>query len=147
MSAEPFWQNKPLNELSDAEWELLCDGCGKCCLAKLEDSATGEVHYTRVACRLLDIETCVCRDYERRLEKVKNCVHLSKDNIDNISWLPGTCAYRLRHEGKQLFEWHPLVSGSRETVHKAGISVQGWALAGQYVHPDGLSEHIVQWVD
>ena len=147
MQEMAFWETKALAELDESEWEALCDGCGLCCLAKIEDSDDGEISFTRVACRLLDTERCSCKDYDKRIEKVPDCLLLSADNIDSIAWLPSTCAYRLRNEGKPLYEWHPLISGSSETVHSAGVSVRGRVISEQFVHPDGLEEHIVHWVE
>lgn len=121
----PFWKTKSLEQLSRSEWESLCDGCGKCCLSKLEDEDTGEIHWTSVVCRLFDAESCRCRDYARRNEKVPDCVKLTPANVRTISWLPRTCAYRLVARGEDLPSWHPLVSGRAETVHEAGISVRG----------------------
>jgi uncharacterized protein len=125
MSDAPFWKTKTLSEMSLSEWESLCDGCGKCCLSKLEDEDTGEIHWTSVACRLFDSGACKCRDYPNRTKKVHDCVQLTPDNVGTISWLPSTCAYRLVHEGRDLFDWHPLISGSAKTVHEAGVSVRG----------------------
>lgn len=143
---DPFWE-KPLDALDQNEWEALCDGCGRCCLAKLEDEDSGEVLFTRVACHLLDTEQCRCRDYDNRLKKVHDCLRLSQDNISTIGWLPTTCAYRLRHEGKPLFDWHPLISGSTQSVHDAGISVRGRVISERHVHPDSLEEHVVNWIE
>jgi uncharacterized protein len=125
MSDAPFWKTKSLTEMIPSEWESLCDGCGKCCLSKLEDEDTGEIHWTSVACRLFDSGACKCRDYSNRTKKVHDCVQLTPENVGTISWLPATCAYRLVNEGKDLFDWHPLISGSPNTVHEAGISVRG----------------------
>jgi uncharacterized protein len=127
----PFWKTKSLEELSQPEWESLCDGCGKCCLAKLEDEDTGEIHWTSVACRLFDAATCRCSDYEHRLERLADCVRLTPQNVRTIPWLPSTCAYRIVAAGGDLPAWHPLVSGDRESVHRAGISVRGRISAGE----------------
>ncbi|SDK46825.1 YcgN family cysteine cluster protein [Aliiruegeria lutimaris] len=120
-----FWEKLPLEKLTQPEWEALCDGCGKCCLNKLEDADTGEVAFTRVACRLLDDDTCRCAHYENRHQFVPDCVTLTSENIQtNAYWMPSTCAYRLLAEGKPLPSWHYLVSGDRNMVHTAGISVR-----------------------
>lgn len=111
--------------MSREEWESLCDGCGKCCLAKLEDEETGTIHWTSVGCRLFDPQTCRCKDYENRAQRVDDCVRLTPQNVAEIDWLPSTCAYRLVAEGRDLFWWHPLVSGDRQTVHRAGMSMRG----------------------
>ncbi len=124
----PFWRHKTLREMTTEEWESLCDGCGLCCMLKLEDEDTGVVYLTRIACQLLDIGTCRCADYGNRHAKVADCLRLTPELVDELSWLPETCAYRLVGEGKDLAWWHPLVSGSRETVHEAGVSVRPWAL-------------------
>lgn len=121
----PFWLTKTLDTLTPGEWESLCDGCGRCCLVKLEDEDTGAILKTDIACKLLDAGSCRCRSYERRQEKVHDCIKLTPDTVREIPWLPSTCAYRLVREGKPLRPWHPLVSGSPDTVHEAGISVRG----------------------
>jgi uncharacterized cysteine cluster protein YcgN (CxxCxxCC family) len=123
-----FWE-KPLADLSREEWEALCDGCGKCCLHKLEDADTGEVHATSVACKLLDTHSARCTNYRGRRAFVPDCIRLSANNVARMGWLPKTCAYRLRAEGKPLFDWHPLISGDPESVHRAGISVRGWTIS------------------
>jgi uncharacterized cysteine cluster protein YcgN (CxxCxxCC family) len=141
----PFWKAKRLEELSLAEWESLCDGCGKCCLLKLEYEDTGEIDRTNVACRLLDPATCRCRDYANRRALVEDCIHLTPDMIHNLSWLPATCAYRLIGEGHDLPWWHPLVSGDAETVHLAGISVRCRVISEDEAGP--LEQHVVDWLD
>ena len=140
-----FWENKPLAEMTEEEWELLCDGCGRCCLVKLEDEDTGELHYTDVACRLLDCEACRCTDYRNRIERVPSCLRVSVDNIAEADWLPPTCAYKLLHENKGLKWWHPLVSGTTDTVHEAGISVRGRVISESLVADNDLEDRCVAW--
>jgi uncharacterized cysteine cluster protein YcgN (CxxCxxCC family) len=141
--SKPFWE-KPLTSLSPKEWEALCDGCGKCCLNKLEDEDTGQVVTTRVACRLLDGETCQCSQYDIRHQFVPECIVLTPKTIeDHMYWLPHTCAYRLRAQGTPLYDWHPLISGSVQTVHDAGVSVQGWTVPENEVHEDEWEDHII----
>ena len=128
--APRFWERKPLKKLNEKEWEALCDGCGKCCLNKLEDEDTGEVALTRVACRLFDDETCRCTQYPIRHQFVPECIVLKLDNLDTHAyWMPETCAYRLLYEGKPLYDWHPLISGRAESVHEAGISLQNYTVS------------------
>lgn len=141
-----FWEHKTLEELSNSEWEALCDGCARCCLHKLEDDETGEIVYTRVVCRLLDQDRCQCTAYAERRALVPTCLWLTPALARELEWLPSTCAYRLVAAGEPLPEWHPLVSGSRDSVHEAGISVRGKVLSEDWVHPDGFDEHIVRWV-
>ncbi|MGE5546655.1 MAG: YcgN family cysteine cluster protein [Solirubrobacterales bacterium] len=131
--------------MSEAEWEALCDGCGKCCLHKLEDEDTGEIAYTNVACRLLNLGTCRCKDYDNRKRHVPDCVRLDPAQVGFLTWLPTTCAYRLLAEGQDLPWWHPLVSGDPNTVHQAGVSVRGRVIAENRAGP--LEHHIVEWVD
>ncbi|MGF1683331.1 YcgN family cysteine cluster protein [Photobacterium minamisatsumaniensis] len=119
-----YWQQKDLQEMTDQEWEALCDGCGKCCLHKLIDDDTDEIYYTNVACSLLDNNTCSCKDYPNRFESGEECLKLTRDRIDEFVWLPETCAYRLLAEGKDIPEWHPLLTGSKDAMHKAGESVR-----------------------
>jgi hypothetical protein len=145
--SQPFWQSKTLTEMTQAEWESLCDGCAKCCLHKLQDEDSGDVYYTKVACRYLDLEQCRCRDYSRRQMQVPTCLCLKPEDIAEFHWLPSTCAYRLIAEGKPLPAWHHLVSGSHDTIHEQEISVRGKVLSEEHVHPDGLQEHIVRWIE
>lgn len=144
-AGEPFW-TRPLGELTRAQWEKLCDGCGRCCLVKLEDEDSGEIHHTSVGCALLDGESGRCRDYKARQTKVPDCVRLSLKALSGISWLPPTCAYRLRAEGKDLPEWHPLLTGDPDSVHEAGASVRGRVAAREdEVDTQDLPNFIVRW--
>ncbi|PXW77440.1 hypothetical protein BZA02_11313 [Ruegeria sp. P4] len=128
--APKFWEKKPLKKLSPREWEALCDGCGKCCLNKLEDEDTGEVALTRVACRLLDDQTCQCAHYETRHSFIPECIVLKPENLDTHAyWMPQTCAYRRLWEGNSLPDWHPLVTGDPDSVHRAGASVRGMTVS------------------
>mgnify|MGYP001813297809 FL=1 len=126
---DAYWKRKSLSEMTDEEWEGLCDGCALCCMHKLEDEETGEVYYTDVACRLLDLETCRCVDYAKRAKEVAECFVLSADEPEMFAWLPATCAYRRLENGQDLPEWHPLITGDPDSVHKAGISVRGKAVS------------------
>ena len=125
---DKFWE-LPIEALNGAEWEALCDGCGKCCLHKLEDADTGEIHPTNVACKLLDRRSGRCSDYKNRRKYVPDCVRLTLPKLRDMDWLPSTCAYRLRFENKPLFDWHYLLSGDPESVHIAKVSVRGWTIA------------------
>ncbi len=139
-----FWE-LPLRDLDPQEWEALCDGCGKCCLNKLEFEDTEELAFTRVACRLLDGQTCRCTKYETRHQYVPECVTLTPAKIKDISyWLPATCAYRLRHEGRALPDWHYLISGDRDAVHKAGASVRGWTLSEAEIPEEDWEDYIIE---
>jgi hypothetical protein len=140
-----YWRNKKLQEMSVAEWEALCDGCGRCCLVKLEDIDTEELHYTDVACRLFDAETCRCADYANRLNRVPDCVGLTPRTLEKIEWLPPTCAYKLLFDGKDLYWWHPLISGTFETVLRAGVSVRGRTVSELVVGDDELEDRCVSW--
>lgn len=126
---DEFWKRKSLADMSTAEWESLCDGCALCCLQKLEDDESGEIYFTDVACRLLDLNICRCSDYQARAKKVESCLVLSVDNSEAFAWLPATCAYRLLADGGDLPEWHPLITGDPESVHVAGISAKGKAVS------------------
>lgn len=122
---KPFWQHKRLEEMTVAEWESLCDGCGLCCLIRFEDEDSGEIIPTRVHCRLFDTDACRCSDYAERRKTVPDCIKLTPWNIEALEWMPKSCAYRRLHEGRGLAEWHPLVSGDPESVHRAGVSIRG----------------------
>lgn len=145
MERQPFWRGRALEDFSDAEWESLCDGCGRCCLNKLEDIETGQIAWTDVACRMLDGETCRCRDYEGRQKEVPDCIQLTPESVRELSWLPPTCAYRLVAEGRDLYWWHYLVSGDRETVHQAGISVRDRTVSEVDWPIETLEDRIVSW--
>ncbi|MEP5765605.1 MAG: YcgN family cysteine cluster protein [Halieaceae bacterium] len=147
MHSEPFWETKSLAAMSRQEWESLCDGCAKCCLHKLEDADSGEVVYTKVRCRYLREDSCRCSDYQNRSVLVPNCIQLKPQELEQLHWLPSTCAYRLLAEGKPLYDWHPLLSGDPESVHAAGVSIRGRAISDEFVHPDGYDEHIIHWVE
>lgn len=140
---EPFWKRKTLDQLDQAEWESLCDGCGLCCLQKLEDEDDGSVYYTRIACKLLDLKTCRCTNYEKRRDFVPDCIQLTPAQADEFRWLPPTCAYRLVSEGNDLLSWHHLVSGDPQAVHDAGISQSGKMLAEHAVAEEDWEEHLI----
>ena len=142
-----FWNTKSLNELSPSEWESLCDGCGRCCLRKLEDIDTGLYFYTNVACQLLDADTCRCTNYPQRKTLVKDCVPLSPSKEEQYNWLPASCAYRRIAERKNLEWWHPLVSGDPESVHRAGVSVRNRTVSETTVSEDLLEDHIIGWIE
>jgi len=129
VTTDRFWETKTLAELDRGQWEALCDGCGKCCIHKLEDEETGELHPTNVACRMLDRRAGQCKDYRNRRAYVPDCVRLTVKNVYTTDWLPSTCAYRLRANGEKLPDWHYLVSGDREAVHRAGESTRGWTVS------------------
>ena len=140
-ASKPFWE-KPLSALDRGEWEALCDGCGRCCLHKLEDEETGELYPTNVACKLLDRREGRCTDYTHRKTRVADCVIIDRRKLNSLDWLPQTCAYRLRAAGEPLPEWHYLISGSRETVHDAGQSTRGWTVSE--VDAGELEHHLVE---
>jgi uncharacterized cysteine cluster protein YcgN (CxxCxxCC family) len=145
MSADapkPFWETKTLREMTRTEWESLCDGCGKCCVHKLEDEDTGELHATNVACRLLNRRTGQCSDYRNRRAHVPECVRLTPEKVETLDWLPDSCAYLRLQRGQGLADWHPLVSGDPESVHRAGISVRGWTVSEDDAGP--LEDHIIE---
>ncbi len=141
-----FWKNYPLDQLNQAEWEALCDGCGLCCLVKLEDDETQEVAYTKVACKLLDCKTARCSDYPNRLVHVTDCIQLTPEKLQSIHWLPPSCAYRRLNEGKNLPSWHYLNTGTRDSIIKARKSAAGRCVSETEVHEDDLEDYIVRWV-
>jgi len=143
LSDEPFWRRKSLVDMTTEEWESLCDGCARCCLIKLEDVDTGEIRYTDIACRLLDLGDCRCTQYDTRNRLVPDCVRLSPDKIADLGWMPSSCAYRLIAEGRDLPWWHRLVSGDPDTVHRAGISVRDRVVPEQ--RGDDPEDRIVDW--
>jgi uncharacterized cysteine cluster protein YcgN (CxxCxxCC family) len=142
-----FWENKALDELNGEEWEALCDGCGRCCLLKIDDEDSGELYYTNVICEHHDSERCCCSHYADRSLLVPDCIKVTPLVARTAEWLPDTCAYRLLAEGKRLFEWHPLISGDPDSVHRADISVRDKVISEKYVHPQELAEHLVHWFD
>lgn len=144
---KPFWEIKPLEIMTLQEWESLCDGCGLCCLTKIEDEDSGDLFYTNVVCRYHDSDTCSCMHYAERSVLVPTCIKVTPRVAREEKWLPDTCAYRLLAEGRPLYDWHPLVSGDSESVHDAGISVRGRVISEKYVHADELPEHLVNWFD
>ncbi|PWW02205.1 hypothetical protein DFR52_102873 [Hoeflea marina] len=145
MIETPFWKTKSLAQMSGDEWESLCDGCGRCCLNKLEDWDTGEIAWTNIACTLLDGHSCRCKDYGNRQATVPDCISLTVKAVGEISWLPPTCAYRLVAEGADLYWWHPLVSGDPETVHQAGVSVRGRSVPEDGLDVDDYEDFLVDW--
>ncbi|WP_109468175.1 YcgN family cysteine cluster protein [Albibacillus kandeliae] len=140
-----FWEKVQMSEMTDREWEALCDGCGKCCLNKLEDEDTGEIALTCIACRLLDDETCRCGQYEIRHQFVPECIVLKPETLEeHMHWIPQTCAYRLIHEGRPLYDWHPLISGRAESVHHAGVSVRGRTVPEFEIPEEDWEDYLIE---
>ncbi|MRU16123.1 YcgN family cysteine cluster protein [Roseovarius sp. A21] len=140
-----FWETTPLNRMTQKEWEALCDGCGKCCLNKLEDEDTSEVALTRVACRLFDDTTCRCAQYPIRHQFVPECISLTAQNLElHLYWMPETCAYKRLHKGQPLYDWHPLISGTPDTVHEAGVSMQNRTVPEFEVSDDDWEDHVIE---
>lgn len=140
-----FWENKTLNELNKDEWESLCDGCGRCCLHKLEDEDSGEVFFTSVSCQLLDTYQCRCKNYPQRRQYVPGCIILNPEQLAGSSALPTSCAYRRLAEGRSLPDWHPLISGDTESVHQAGMSVRDRVISETEIHEDNLEDYLLDW--
>lgn len=142
-----FWEQKKLDELSDAEWESLCDGCGRCCLNKLEDEDTGEIHYTDIACKLLDTTSCRCQHYSTRFKHVPDCLQVRPLDAQKLSWLPASCAYVKVFKGEPLADWHPLISGNPLSVHNAGIGVGGRCVPENEVPLNEWAHHLIVWAE
>jgi uncharacterized protein len=145
MPGNPFWKTKTLKEMTVEEWESLCDGCALCCLYKLQDDETEETYYTDVACRLLNLKKCQCKAYTERAVLMPTCLVLTPHLLNELTWMPSTCAYRLLHEGRELPWWHPLVSGDKDLVHRLHLSIRGRAVSEKFVDMDTLEDHIVDW--
>ena len=142
-SDKPFWETRTLDQLSDTEWESLCDGCGRCCLQKLEDEDSGDVHYTDVSCKLLDTDACRCERYESRHDFVPDCINVRPLDAEKLSWLPSTCAYKLLHDGQPLPQWHPLITGDPQSVHQCGIGMAGRCQSEEEVPLAELAHHLI----
>jgi len=142
-----FWETKTLDEMSDAEWESVCDGCGRCCLQKLEDEDTSKVHYTDIACKLLDTDTCQCKHYSSRFDHVPDCVAVRPLDEQKLKWLPTSCAYVKLAKGEPLAEWHPLLSGNPNSVHTAGIGISGRCFPETEVPVSEWEQHLIVWAD
>ncbi len=140
-----FWESKKLSEMTTAEWESICDGCGKCCLNKLEDEDSGEIFFTSVVCDLIDLESCQCTRYSERTTLVPECLDLKQHDFAEYNWLPTTCAYRLLIDGKPLPSWHPLVSKNKDSVKEAGVSIASYAMKESDI--DNLEDHIIEWLE
>lgn len=144
---DEFWKTTALADMSESQWESLCDGCGRCCLLKLEDEESGEIFSSDVHCRLFNPKTCRCNNYEQRQSLVPDCIKLDVENVTKLGWVPKTCAYRRLAEGRGLAWWHPLVSGDPQTVIEAGISVKGRTISEDAVKPGEWEDHIAEWAD
>lgn len=144
---QPFWKTLTLDQLSDEQWESLCDGCARCCLQKLQCEDTEEVFYTELACKLLDLENCRCSDYSNRSSKVTACVSLRHLKDEDWYFMPTTCAYRLLKEGKDLEDWHPLIYGSKQKMLEEGISVKGRVISETHVNEEDFEDHVIRWVE
>lgn len=143
---EPFWKTKSMLDMDSQEWESLCDGCGKCCLQKLQDDEDETVYYTNLACAQLDVSACRCRVYEDRQQHVAECLVLKPEDVAQFDWLPDTCSYRVLRETGDLPNWHPLVTGSDKEMLRQGLSVRHYAVTETSVDEDRWQEHIIRWV-
>ncbi|GAB2191090.1 YcgN family cysteine cluster protein [Sessilibacter sp. MAH2] len=146
MSENRFWETKSLSEMTSEEWESLCDGCAKCCLHKLIDDETDELFFTDLACKLLDVDTCRCTNYLNRLEQIPDCRTFTAENIQDMYWLPISCAYRTLAEGRKLEKWHPLITGDETSVHRFKRSVKGRCISENEVPLEQWQDRIVRWV-
>jgi len=144
VSTPPFWKTKTLHEMNRKEWESLCDGCARCCLHKLQNKKTGKVYYTYVACRFLDVKTCRCTIYNDPYTTPSDCIKITPENVSRLKWLPDTCAYRRVAEKRNLEEWHPLVSGDPDSVHREGISIRDKTVSERQVHPEDLENFVIK---
>ncbi len=142
-----FWEQKKLEEMTDSEWEQLCDHCGRCCLIKLEDEDNGNLYYTNVVCQYHDSERCHCTRYDERSWLVPDCIKVTPRVAREESWLPDTCAYRLLAEGNKLFDWHPLISGQPDSVYQAGFSIRHHVVSELFVQQEDLEDHLIEWSD
>lgn len=140
---QPFWKTKTLDAMTREEWESLCDGCARCCMVKLEDEDTSAIYLTRLSCAMLDTKTCRCKNYPQRFKLMPDCIEITLEKVKELAWLPESCGYRRVAEGRDLAWWHPLVSGSADTVHEAGISVRGFAMSEKRVKPENYVRYIV----
>jgi uncharacterized protein len=140
---KPFWETKRLNQMTPDEWDSLCDGCGQCCLNKIEEEDTGRIYLTRLSCSLLDIGSCRCKDYTNRFQRMPDCLSIDMKAVKKLKWLPESCAYRRLNEGRGLAWWHPLISGDPDTVHQAGVSVRDWARSEEGVPTDEIERFII----
>ncbi|MGZ8158234.1 MAG: YcgN family cysteine cluster protein [Methylobacter sp.] len=142
-----FWKTKKLSEMTTEEWESLCDNCGKCCLHKLEDEDTGDIYFTSVACKLIDLDTCRCTRYAERTQLIPECLDLIQLDFANYHWLPETCAYRLLNDGEELPAWHPLLSGRPDSAQSVGVSISRYAIKESEVDDiEDLEDHIIEWL-
>lgn len=143
---EKFWKNYPLDQLTNTEWEALCDGCGLCCLVKLQDEDDGEVVYTKVACQLLDTQTAQCSDYANRKQFVPDCLQLTPKLVPQLNWLPKSCAYKRVDQGLDLPDWHPLLTGKAQSDIPAKKSAAKRCISEKDINPDDIEEYVVRWV-
>lgn len=146
-TTEPFWQTKTLTEMSEEEWESLCDGCAQCCQLKFKVADNSKYVMPPVVCKLLDTDTCRCRSYENRHHLIPDCAEISPSNVDSLYWLPDTCAYRLIAKGQSLYDWHPLIAGNSQKMRDLGISVANRAISERDIHPDDLAAQVIKWVE